>query len=97
MAKGYWIATVEVNDPDAYKEYVAANGPVFAKWGARFLVRAGRHEVVEGRMNSRNVVLEFDSYDKALACYNSPEYQDAMKLRLPASEGNLVIVEGYGD
>jgi uncharacterized protein (DUF1330 family) len=47
MAKGYWVVRVDVHDPDAYQRYVAANGPAFAKFGARFLVRAGRSETLE--------------------------------------------------
>lgn len=95
MAKGYWIGTVEVHDPDQYGKYVEANGPVFAKYQGRFLVRAGRHEIVEGAMLSRNVVIEFPDYDTALACWHSPEYQAAMALRQPAAKANLVVVEGY--
>jgi hypothetical protein len=41
MAKGYWIARIDVHNMDGYKEYVAQNGAVFAKYGARFLVRGG--------------------------------------------------------
>jgi len=95
MPKGYWIAHVDVADPEQYKKYVAANAKPFAEFGARFLVRAGTCEAVEGKTRSRNVVIEFPSYQAALECYRSPEYQDAMKLRLPASTGDLVIVEGY--
>ena len=43
MAKGYWIARIDVHNPDGYKEYVAQNGAVFAKYGGKFLVRGGRH------------------------------------------------------
>jgi uncharacterized protein (DUF1330 family) len=93
MAKAYWIAHVDVSAPEAYKAYVAAEA--FAKYGARFLVRAGRHEVAEGTSKSRQVVIEFKDYDTALACYRSPEYQAAMKLRETASAGDLVIAEGY--
>lgn len=95
MAKAYWVARVDVQDPDAYKNYVAANAEAFKKYGARFLVRAGRFEVMEGGSRSRNVVIEFDSYDQAMACYKSPEYMRAKALRDTASEGDLVIVEGY--
>ena len=95
MAKAYWIAHVEVSDPEAYKAYVAANAAAFAKYGARFLVRAGKHEVAEGASKSRQVVIEFKDYETALACYRSPEYQAAMKLREAASAGDLVIAEGY--
>ena len=64
------------------------------KYGARFLVRGGQAEHVEGGARARHVVLEFDSYEQALACYRSPEYQAAMKLRLPVSIGDIVVVEG---
>lgn len=95
MAKGYWIAHVDVTDPETYKKYVEANAVAFAKFGARFLVRAGKSETVEGTSRSRNVVLEFPSYEAAVACYRSPEYRKAMALREAASTGDLVIVEGY--
>ncbi|MBZ0127581.1 MAG: DUF1330 domain-containing protein [Rhodobacteraceae bacterium] len=95
MAKGYWVANVDVRDLEQYKKYVAANAAAFNKYGARFLVRAGRHEVPEGRMNARIVVIEFPDYETALACYNSAEYREAMALRLPAADSNLAIVEGW--
>lgn len=95
MAKAYWVARVDVNDPDAYKNYVAANAEAFKKYGARFMVRAGKFEAMEGSSRSRNVVIEFDSYEQAMACYKSPEYQKAKALREPASEGDLIVVEGY--
>lgn len=95
MAKGYWIARVDVNDAEAYKKYIAANAAPFAEFGARFLVRAGDFESVEGTPRARNVVIEFDSYETALACYRSPGYQKAIGFRTDASDGDLVIIEGY--
>ncbi len=93
--RGYWIAHVDVDDPVAYRAYVEANALPFAKYGARFLARAGRHEVVEGASRARQVVIEFADYETALACYRSPEYQDAKRLRDGASRADLLIVEGY--
>ena len=95
MAKGYWLARVDVADPDRYKAYIAANAVPFKKFGARFLVRAGRFENPEGSSRPRNIVIEFPSYEAALACYRSPEYQEALMLRLPVATIDLVIVEGY--
>jgi uncharacterized protein (DUF1330 family) len=95
MPKAYWIAHVDVTDPEAYKAYIAANAESFAKYGARFLVRAGRHEVAEGTSRARQVVLEFKDYETALACYRSPEYEAAKALRVAASLADIVIVEGY--
>ena len=95
MAKGYWIVRVDISDPEQYKKYIAANAAPFRKWGAKFLARAGQHEVVEGVARSRNAVIEFPSYQAALDCWNSPEYQEAMKLRTSVSTADLVIIEGY--
>ncbi|MET3794374.1 DUF1330 domain-containing protein [Aquamicrobium terrae] len=92
--KGYWMAMVDVRDPEHYGRYIEANGAAFAKYGAKFLVRAGRFENPEGPTGNRHVIVEFPSYEAALACYNSPEYQEALKHRLAGSVGKVVIVEG---
>jgi len=95
MAKGYWIAHVDISDAEAYGKYIAANAVPFAKFGARFLVRGGDYGVKEGATRDKQVVLEFADYATAVACYESPEYQAALKLRTDVSVGDLVIVEGY--
>jgi uncharacterized protein (DUF1330 family) len=95
MAKGYWIAHVDVTDPEAYQAYVRANTVAFAKFGGRFLVRGGPYKAAEGVARARQVVLEFKDYATALACYDSQEYQEAKELRAKASQNELVIVEGY--
>jgi uncharacterized protein (DUF1330 family) len=95
MAKGYWIVRVDIADPERYKAYIAANAEPFKKYGARFLVRAGRFENPEGSSRSRNAVIEFPSYQAALDCWKSPEYQRALALRTPVSTIDLVIIEGY--
>ncbi|MER8825129.1 DUF1330 domain-containing protein [Mesorhizobium sp. M0938] len=92
--KGYWMAMVDVRDPEIYKQYIEANAAAFAKYGAKFAVRAGRHANPEGPTGNRHVLVEFESYDKAIECYESPEYQEALKFRLAASTGHFVIVEG---
>ena len=93
--KGYWIAHVDVTDPEGYKAYMAANQKPFGMFGARYLVRAGRSEVVEGRQRSRTVVIEFPSYDAALGCYRSPEYQAAKALRQGRAAADIIAIEGY--
>jgi uncharacterized protein (DUF1330 family) len=95
MAKGYWIAHVDVSDPDAYQLYRAANAEPLQKYGARFLVRAGDFAQVEGESRSRHVVVEFVDYGTALACYHSSEYQKAFALRQRAAETDLVVIAGY--
>jgi uncharacterized protein (DUF1330 family) len=95
MAKGYWIARIDVHNPDGYKDYVAQNGPVFAKYGGKFLVRAGRHVSKEGSARTRNVVIEFKDYETALTCYRSPEYTKARALRAGAVDIDIIVIEGY--
>jgi uncharacterized protein (DUF1330 family) len=95
MPKGYWVARVDVNDAESYKDYVASNGVAFTKFGARFLVRGGALENPVGSKRSRNVVLEFPSYQAALDCWASQEYQDARAKQKGGAETDLIIIEGY--
>lgn len=94
MAKGYWIGHVDVDDPAAYEAYRAANAAPFKQYGARFLVRGGQQELREGEARTRTVILEFESYAQAIACYESEAYQQAKALRDPVSRADMVIVEG---
>jgi uncharacterized protein (DUF1330 family) len=86
---------VDVSDPEAYKAYVAANAEAFRKYGAKFLVRGGTFEAVEGKTRSRNVVLEFNDYATALACYRSSEYAKAIALRQGNAVADIIVIEGY--
>lgn len=95
MPKGYWVAHVDVNDPQVYETYKAANAAAFAEYGAKFLVRGGAQTVEEGQSRSRTVVIEFPSLQAAQDCYHSDVYQAAKALRAPVSTGDLVIIEGY--
>lgn len=93
--KAYWIAHVEVTDPEHYSEYTQRAPAAFIKYGGRFLARGGRAEALEGRPTPpRNVVIEFDSYEQALACYHSSEYQQACGHRQGAACAEVIIVEG---
>jgi uncharacterized protein (DUF1330 family) len=96
MAKGYWIAHVDVSDPEGYKTYVAENAAAFRKYDAKFIVRGGQSETVEGKARSRHVVIEFKDYATALACYRSPEYQKAMAHRVRNAAADVMVIEGYG-
>jgi uncharacterized protein (DUF1330 family) len=94
MAKGYWIARVDVRDAEGYKGYVAAAKPAFERFGANFLARGGATDAVEGPGRARNVIIEFPSLDAARDCYNSAEYQAAKAIRQKFADGEIVLVEG---
>ena len=94
MAKAYWIAHVTVTNMDEYSKYVQTAPAAFQKYGAKILARGGRHEIMEGEGRARNVVIEFDSIDDAIACYRSDEYQQAKAYRADAGVADITIVEG---
>jgi uncharacterized protein (DUF1330 family) len=94
MAKGYWIARIDIRDPERYKDYVAAAKPAFERYGAKFLARGGAFTELEGQARSRNVVIEFPSVQAAIDCYNSADYQIGAKIRQEVADGEMVIVEG---
>lgn len=93
MAKAYWIAHVTVTDPEQYKGYMQAAPAAFQKFGAKFLARGGESLCLEGEDHERNVVIEFDSLERAKACYHSLEYQAAKAKRDGACHANVIIVE----
>jgi|SRR5580700_3528409 uncharacterized protein (DUF1330 family) len=93
--KGYWIVHLDVTDAEAYKPYVPALLAHLAKFGTRFLVRGGAREVPEGKVRERTAVVEFPSFEAALACYRSPDYVPIKKLRQGNAVVDLVIVEGH--
>lgn len=95
MAKGYWVARVDVTDPEQLKKYSAFVGPFVATHNGRFLVRGGAQALREGDARARTVVVEFSSFDVAQAAYDSAEYQAGIELRRDAGIVDLVVVEGY--
>lgn len=93
--KAYWIAHVDVTDPDQYVQYTQRAPAAFALYGGKLLARGGRSEAMEGRTTpQRSVVIEFPSYEQALACYRSAEYQQACQYRQGAARAEVIIVEG---
>ncbi len=94
MEKGYWIVRVSVNNAGNYPDYLKAATPAFEAYGARFLVRGGEFEEMEGKARERNVVVEFKDYETALACYRSPQYQTAKAIRNANADAELIVVRG---
>ena len=84
MTKGYWIVSLDISNPESYKHYIA-----------RFLIRGGKSEIVEGTGRTRIVVIEFKDVATALECYHSPEYAKAIELRKGSAVADIIIAEGY--
>ncbi len=96
MNKAYWIVRADITDTEKFKHYISKTPAVLESFNAKFLARAGKYEVVEGETRSRNTIIEFPSYEKAMACYRSEEYQSARQQRLGGADIDIVIVEGCG-
>ena len=94
MPKGYIIGHITVTDPEGYPEYVAKDTPILEAHGARFVVRGGKSETPEGEEMGRHVVIEFDSYEDAVAAYNDPAYQEVAEIRRRCAESTIILVEG---
>ncbi|MEL6126141.1 MAG: DUF1330 domain-containing protein [Pseudomonadota bacterium] len=88
-----WIAHVSVHDEEAYGRYVKEATACVAAHGGSFIARGGKYRQMEGPDRPRNVVARFPTFDDAVACYESPRYQDALKIALAAADRELVIVE----
>jgi uncharacterized protein (DUF1330 family) len=94
--KGYWNMRVNVSDEISYKKYAEKAKLAIEKFGGKYHVRGGRFEVVEGKHEfTRNVIVEFESFEIAKNCFNSKEYQEARSYRVNKADFNGIIVEGY--
>lgn len=94
MSKGYVIAHASVTDTSKWGEYVAKSKIALDKYQGTPIVRGGRCEIMEGNGTSRNVVIEFPSYDLALGYAKSEEYAAAKALRQGAGTIDITVVEG---
>ncbi len=91
----YLIADIRVNDTELYSSYTAVTPSTIKKFGGRFVIRGGAHEVVEGDWQpGRLVMLEFDDMAALQRWYNSPEYTEARAIRQRAATGSLIFAEG---
>ncbi len=95
MPKGYWIARVDVEDAEAYPQYIKTALPAYERFGGKFLVRGGKVHDHEGQMRTRNVVIEFPSIEAALECYHCVEYTAAKKIRQANSRAEVIVIEGH--
>jgi len=91
----YLITEIDVTDPQGYEQYRSRVGKSLEQYGARFLVRGGAIEVMEGNWNPERVVMcVFDNMEKVRAWYNSKEYQELKRVRENTAKMNMVAVEG---
>ena len=93
---GYWVALYKkINSTKNLKDYSAKVTPIIKSFGGKPLVRGGEYQSLEGEDFPRTVIWEFPSYEVALECHNSKEYQDGWQLAKDTTERNLQIIKGF--
>ena len=93
--KAYWIAVYkDMKNPENIKKYAEKASPAIKNYNGVILVRGGKVETIEGKPSPRTVLIQFPSMDDAVKCYNSTEYQDAMKIGNDECNRHIQIVEG---
>jgi uncharacterized protein (DUF1330 family) len=92
----YWVARARIIDPATYKKYTDRVPGIIARYGGKILARGGRYQIMEGPDTFRRfIVIEFPTLGLGVACFNSPEYQEAAAFRRGgAGVVENVIVEG---
>ena len=96
MNKGYWVARVNIDNTEAFKDYATRAKVAIEKFGGRYVTRGGKFFIIEGKHEfERNVIVEFPSVKIAKDCYNSREYQEAKSYRVGKADFNAIIIEGY--
>src|SRR5881628_2684102 len=91
----YWVAHAKITDAAAYKKYTDRVPDIVKRYGGKILARGGRYRIMEGPENfQRHVVIEFPTFEQAVACFESPEYQEASVFRRAGGVVENVIVDG---
>jgi uncharacterized protein (DUF1330 family) len=94
--KAYWIALYKkIDNQENIKNYGSKVTGIIKSYGGVPLVRGGKFNTLEGDTFSRTVIWEFPSFEKAVECHNSKEYQDGWAIAKDTTERNLQIIEGF--
>ena len=94
MAKGFWLVTTTVTNPN-FAEYVDAFQPWVQSVGGSVFAKDMEPKTVEGNGGQLAVIIEFPSKKAAIDAYNSTEYQELSKLRWASStDTNIIIMDG---
>lgn len=95
MPKGYMLSIYRaVPDPGKLAAYAKLAGPAIEAGGGRFVIRGTAARAMEGGLLQRTVVIEFESLDKAMAVYDTPAYQEALKALDGGADREIRFVEG---
>ncbi|MFD9371609.1 DUF1330 domain-containing protein [Streptomyces sp. NPDC060020] len=97
MAKGYWVSVYPaISDPETLTAYNELAGPAVQAGGGRLLSSGGRVVAHEAGITQRVVLVEFDSFEQAVAAYESEAYKKALVALPDGVERDFRIIEGIG-
>jgi len=96
MKKGYWISLYsKIENEENLKKYSEAVIPIIKSFGGVPLIRSGEHQTYNGEDFIRTVVWEFPSYEKAIECHDSAEYQAGWSLAKDTTIRHMQVIEGF--
>jgi len=96
MKKGYWISLYsKIENQENLKKYSEAVIPIIKSFGGVPLIRGGKHQTYNGEDFIKTVVWEFPSYEKAIECHDSAEYQAGWSLAKDTTVRHMQVIEGF--
>tara|TARA_Y100001935_G_scaffold240509_1_gene229065 strand:- start:35 stop:334 length:300 start_codon:yes stop_codon:yes gene_type:complete len=96
MKKGYWISLyMKIENQENYKKYADTITPIVKSFGGVPLIRGGEYQTFDGDNFMRTVIWEFPSFERALACHNSEEYQAGWRIAKDTTVRHMQVVEGF--
>jgi len=91
----YFIAVRKaLKDPEAFVTYGPLARPTVDQFNGKMLAARAKMKTVEGDEVNSATVIEFPSYDEAVAWYESPAYQEAIPHRLRGGDYVSFIIDG---
>ena len=94
MTKGYWVVRGDVYNIEMYSKYIESASKIISNFNGKFLVRGGEQIQYEEQGYDRTVIVEFNSYEDAISCYNSSDYQEALKIVKKSAVRLVSVVKG---
>ena len=96
LMKAYWIALYKkIDSQENIKKYGEKVTEVLKSYGAKPLVRGGNHKTFNGDDFIRTVVWKFPSYEKAIECHNSKQYQAGWAIAKNTTIRHMQVIEGF--
>lgn len=91
----YFVALIDINDPELYGKYLEGYDAVFEKYNGQVISVEDNPRVLEGQWPAgRTVLIKFPNDEELRRWYDSPEYQQIASHRRAASSGSIAVISG---